>query len=83
MITLNINVNGSMTQQIKLLEDYKHITEEEFLSGVKNGTILTSIGHNDNNGFVYRITNGFECIGMVSSQSSNDDMEIEYDELSE
>jgi len=69
-----------MTQQIKLLDEYKHITQEEFISGVKKGTILTSIEHGNNNGAVYRIEKGLEHIGKVVSQSCNDDMEIEFGE---
>jgi hypothetical protein len=75
--TMNISfeTSGTINQVIRLFDP---MSQNEFISKVKSGNIVTSVGHNMQNGYVYEITNEgkFLKIGEVVGQESLDDMEF-------
>ncbi len=73
-IEMTFDVTGTVHQRIIITNG---MTPEQVKEGFKNGTILTSIGHNWSNGKVYSIENGnLNEVGYVASQEALDDTEI-------
>ncbi len=76
-IELKIDVSGTIHQYIKLKPQFE-MEQSEFKKMVKEGKILTSIGHGENNGKVYLLDllDNFVEIGTVIVQDACDDLEI-------
>jgi len=80
-IEVTFAASGTVTQTIRL---NTNITKEEFVAGLRNGTILTSVGHGATNGRVYQLSGeegafavgGLKEIGVVVEQEAGDDMEF-------
>lgn len=82
IIGINLEAKGGIHQSIELFSD--KMTQEEFLEGLESGDIVTSVGYNMSNGYVYDLREeGHRPIGRVICQESMDDMEFEDFELSE
>lgn len=78
-VAITIEVNGRINQTIAINRDC-HLSMEEIKAGFKDGSIVSSVGHGDNNGRVYHISiapAGLVEIGKVSNQEACDDFEIE------
>ena len=73
-IDVSFSVTGSVKQTVSLNDG---ITKDEFLAGLRSGLFVTSIGHGDNNGRIYRIADGkLAEVGRVVAQEALDDMEF-------
>ena len=65
---------GSVNQTIKITD--ASLTEQQVKQGLRDGSILTSIGDGD----VVRFTDGdMKKIGHVVDTSAGDDMEYDFD----
>ena len=78
-INLSLQVTGTVNQTIEANPDCK-LTAKQITTGLKTGSIITSIGHGNNNGRVYKISDGdLGLIGRVVAQEACDDVEFEIE----
>lgn len=75
-LEIEMYVNGTVHQSIVITDN--DLSPDQVREGIKEGSILTSIGHSSNNGKVYQIGSDFKEIGYVKSQESCDDLEISW-----
>ncbi len=81
-INLSLQVTGTVNQTIEVNPDCK-LTAQQIIAGLKTGSIITSVGHGNGNGRVYKISDGdLGLIGRVVVQEACHDIEIEIEDNS-
>lgn len=79
-LTINFDVNGSVSQNIKIDPSAK-ISAEQLLGYFESGEAVTSIGHGSDLGCVYLIKDGqLKLVGKVVYQEALDNTTIEMSE---